>query len=181
MDLTKLTKNFKKNLYWNLTIVIIILILSIPFYISVLLKLLDQASPKQPRSDFVICTGLVKQPNCYDGDFPRPKFNWNFKAEKGISKQVACRVQIDDNGDFSSPEIDTGEVINADNVYTINKDGLIPNKEYYWRLKIKDTFNIWSDWVQGDETFIAVPFCKSGLNNNDCFYDCFYALSLNCG
>lgn len=174
MDLTKLTKNFKKNLYWNLTIVIIILILSIPFYISVLLKLFDQASSeqlcnsvllkpfdqassKQTRSDFAICTGSVEQPDCYDGDFPRPKFNWNFRLEKGISKQAACRVQIDDNGDFSSPEIDTGEVINTDNVYTINKDGLIPNKEYYWRLKVKDTFNIWSDWVQGDETFIVVP------------------------
>lgn len=159
MDLIKLIRNFRKNLYLNLSIAIIILILSVPFYTFILLKLSEQTIPKQTLSNFVICTSLVEQPDCYNEDFPAPKFSWNFKLEKGISKQASCRVQIDDNDDFSSPEIDTGEIINTGNSYTINEKGLLPNGEYYWRLKIKDNFDIWSDWVQGDEPFIIVPFC----------------------
>ncbi len=109
-------------------------------------------------TNFTICTSTVVQPACYSGSFPTPTLNWTVT---GSSSQTNYQVQIDNNSNFSSPEIDTGSVSSANKYYQVNAAKLSFGGTYYWRVKIMDNFGSWiGSWVNADSAFTTVPLCN---------------------
>lgn len=115
-------------------------------------------------TNFILCTAEVTQPICYTATAPTPTLNWTVT---GTSIQTAYWIQVDDNSDFSSPIIDTGEVVSTDLFYTISESmGLAFETTYYWRIRIRDNFNsIIDSWVEADEPFTTVANCTLGADN----------------
>ena len=108
-------------------------------------------------TDFTLCTSTVDQPSCYETLYPSPTLNWTVS---GASTQVSYWAQIDDNSNFLSNEINTGEVSSANDSYTVGGVALSFNEDYYWRIKIKDNFGSWiDDWVEAGTTFTTSPSC----------------------
>ena len=76
-----------------------------------------------------------------------PVLSWVF-LDPGDT-QSAYQIQIDNNSDFSSPEIDTGKVSNSSNTYSpLN---LSYNTAYYWRVKVWDSKDAVSSWASGSQ------------------------------
>ena len=72
-----------------------------------------------------------------------PTLQWNY-SDADSNPQTKYRVQVDDNSDFSSPAIDTGEVSSSANNYTTAPLG---DGRWYWRVMACDTD--WSNWSVG--------------------------------
>jgi len=128
----------------------------------------DLNKVKISQLDVKACTGTAEQPSCYSGDFPDPKLNWAVHSNISESPKYSIIIQIDDNSDFSSPEIDSGEITKNENIednnyednsYIVDGAGLEADKNYYWRIKIKNERGAWSEWAQEEEFFIISPFC----------------------
>jgi hypothetical protein len=65
------------------------------------------------------------------------------------STQVSYWLEVDDNSDFSSPEIQTGEVVSDAQYHFYNGGGLSVTKTWNWRLMVKDSYDSVTDWVSG--------------------------------
>ncbi len=115
-----------------------------------------------------VTTSSVDQPACYSGAYPTPTLNWVIGSEAvppaswPASSQVRYDIQIDDDSNFGSIDIDTGQVTSGDNFYTVNESGLSFGTGYYWRIRVRDNFNSWTDMVQGLDTL----FTTAGQCNN---------------
>jgi hypothetical protein len=61
-------------------------------------------------------------------------------------RHLASQWQLDDNSDFSSPEIDSG--ITSLNKTTMNVPSgkLTYSTTYYWRVRYEDSDSFWSEW-----------------------------------
>lgn len=81
---------------------------------------------------------------CQSG--PSAVFNWNF-IDPG-DNQSAYQIQVDNDSNFSSPEIDSNKINSSSNAYTVNL-GLSYNTSYHWRLKVWDGQNTASNWISG--------------------------------
>jgi len=97
------------------------------------------------------------QPACYSGSFPTPTLNWTVT---GSSSQTNYQVQIDNNSNFSSPEVnrDYSGLSNSSpttNNQTVSvaiaaaSNRIIYNTTYYWRVKVYDSNGADSGWVSG--------------------------------
>ncbi|MCD6500856.1 hypothetical protein J7K42_02455 [bacterium] len=77
-----------------------------------------------------------------------PIFSWTFSDPDGDT-QGAYQVQVDDNSDFSSPEIDSGKVLSSSESYAAPTP-LSYRTTYWWRLKVWDEGGTPSiDWISG--------------------------------
>ncbi len=103
-----------------------------------------------PGSDIQICTELINKDGCCSGFLINPVLPWSVTSVSGESQQIAYWLQVDDNDDFLSPEIDTGEIISSINFYTIQGEYLEEYRTYYWRVGVKDNFYSWTDWAEGE-------------------------------
>jgi len=112
---------------------------------------------QNPGTDFTLCTSTVDQPECYDTEYPTPTVNWTVS---GSSSQTQYEVEIDQNLNFNNLEIDTGAVTSGANSYTVDQDVLIFGHTYYWRVKIKDNYDSWSNWAEADSSFTASNACS---------------------
>lgn len=74
-------------------------------------------------------------------------FSWTF-SDPGDT-QSAYRIQVDNNSNFSSPEVDSGKVISSSNSYTTQSGKLSFNTTYYWRLMVWDSTDTASSWISG--------------------------------
>jgi PKD repeat protein len=74
-------------------------------------------------------------------------FSWTFTDPDGDS-QSAYQVQIDNNSNFSSPEVDSGKINSSSNSYS-PQTGLNYNTTYYWRVKVWDSEGNESSWSYG--------------------------------
>lgn len=81
---------------------------------------------------------------------PGITITWNFDDEDLEDSQSAYQVQIDDNSDFSTPEVDTEKIISSSNSYSTISGSLAYNKTYYWRVRVWDTKDGRFDWVKID-------------------------------
>ncbi len=91
----------------------------------------------------------VSQPDyCQSG--PQLTFSWRFQDPDGDS-QFAYQVQVDNNFDFSSPEVDE-KVNSSSQRYTTPFGKLNYNTTYYWRLKVWDSKGAQSSWILGPAT-----------------------------
>ena len=113
-------------------------------------------------SDFKLCTKEVKQADCYIDSSEEIIFYWEFSSLSVSSEQEVFEIQVADNVNFEIPAIDSGEIISKDNNFPIQSDFLENNKEYFWRVRVKDNKNYWSDWVISENSFRLSPSC---LNN----------------
>ena len=86
--------------------------------------------------------------NCQTISFPAVQVSWQFTHPEGDS-QSAYQVQIDNNPDFSSPEVDSGKINSSSNSYATLAGKLSWNTTYYWRLKVWDSNGLSSDWILG--------------------------------
>ncbi len=77
----------------------------------------------------------------------RPIFSWTFSDPEGDS-QGAYQIQVDNNSNFFSLEIDSGKVFSSSESYAAPTP-LSYNTTYYWRLKVWDNYDRESNWVSG--------------------------------
>ncbi len=89
----------------------------------------------------------VSQPDyCFSG--PGGIFSWVFSGTDVGGNQSAYQVQIDNNSGFTSPEDDSGKVISSSNSYATPLGKLSYNTNYYWRLKVWDSRDAASSWIE---------------------------------
>jgi hypothetical protein len=75
---------------------------------------------------------------------------WTFDDLDYGDSQTAYQIQIDDNSDFSSPEVDTGKLNFSSQFYLLDLRRLSFNTAYNWRLKVWDTIGPdASNWIVG--------------------------------
>jgi hypothetical protein len=74
-------------------------------------------------------------------------FSWKFTDPDGDS-QSAYQVQVDNNSNFSSPEVDSGKINSSSNSYS-PQSGLSFNTTYYWRVRVWDSKGNASSWSNG--------------------------------
>lgn len=115
-----------------------------------------------------VTTSTVSQPGCYSGAYPTPTLNWTigFDPTNPIyptgSSQIRYEVEIDNDSNFGSINIDTGEVVSGASSYTVNQSGLSFGTSYYWRIRVMDNFSSWTDWASGlDTIFTTNGICNS--------------------
>jgi hypothetical protein len=106
-------------------------------------------SPPEARNLKVI------QPDCCLTVYPKAIFKWEFFDPDFGEGQSAFRIQVDDNEDFSSPEIDTGKIMDMANEYHL-PSFLSFNKKYWWRIKVWDTKGSESSWTKSS-TYFETP------------------------
>jgi len=115
------------------------------------------------ESNITVCADAVDQPSCYTGSYPVPALSWTIGSDSegmwDASSQESYEVNIDNNSDFGSQEIDTGEVASTDISYTVDASGLSFNTIYYWRVAIKDDYDSWTDWSNADDSFTTAQQC----------------------
>jgi len=100
----------------------------------------------------IIVTGnppLATNLNATPGDYcfaasPSVSLNWTFSDPDAGDTQSAYQVQVDNNSDFSSPEVDSGKVISSNTTYSPN---LFFGITYNWRVKVWDSSNTDSSWA----------------------------------
>jgi hypothetical protein len=76
------------------------------------------------------------------------QFSWVFSDPDPSDFQDYYKIQIDNNSDFSSPEVDSGKVDSSSEVFT----PIYPfsyNDTYYWRVNVWDNNGADSGWVDG--------------------------------
>lgn len=120
------------------------------------------ALAQNPGSDITLCTSTVDQSSCYQGSYPTPTLNWTIS---GSSSQAQYQVQIDNNSDFSSPEIDTGWVVSTDDFYTVASSGLSFETSYYWRVRVIDDYSSQTNWAAADSSFETSAQCVVGASD----------------
>jgi hypothetical protein len=76
------------------------------------------------------------------------RFSWNFNDVDPDDFQDYYRIQIDNNSDFSSPEVDSGKVDSYSEAF--NPIYSFPyNDTYYWRVMVWDNNGADSGWNNG--------------------------------
>jgi len=71
-----------------------------------------------------------------------------FADSDGVDLHTASQWQMDDQSDFSSPDYDSGTDI--DHLTKVRAFGgsLVPETEYFWRVRYMDSRYRWSDWSE---------------------------------
>ena len=76
------------------------------------------------------------------------ELNWDYSDISNLP-QIAFQIQIDDNDNFSSPTIDTGEIARSDsqNIFSSSEiSNLLNGTKYYWQVRVRNSANDWSGW-----------------------------------
>lgn len=75
-----------------------------------------------------------------------PILDWNDFSDPDVGDtQIAYRLQIDNNSDFSSPVIDNILTLST-SLYSVPAATLVYNTTYYWRVRVQDQRELWSNW-----------------------------------
>lgn len=160
----KLKDFFKKNLFLSIFLFLFASFICVYFVWAY-----------NPGTNIRICTGSVDQPSCYHGAYPTPTLNWY--KQSGTSNQQKFQIQIDNNSDYGSPEIDSGTIISTAESYTVSTTGLNFNSLYYWRVRIEDNFGSWTGWAQGADTlFLTAGPCNNSPTASNLSYTSEYCV-----
>ena len=74
----------------------------------------------------------------------RPLHRFGF-VDPGDS-MAGFQIQWSDSTDFTTPDLDTGEVVSTLPQWTPTED-VSASETIYWRVRVKDTQGLWSDWA----------------------------------
>lgn len=102
---------------------------------------------KDNQAPSAINLSVIQPDYCRFG--PTGIFSWTFTDPNPRDTQSAYQVQVDNNSDFSSPEVDSGRVNSNSNSFATPSGKLIYNTTYFWRLMVWDNNNLASDWAAG--------------------------------
>ena len=75
-------------------------------------------------------------------------FSWEFSDPDAGDTQEYYQVQIDNNSNFSSLEVDSGKVHSSSEAYA-PAFSFLYNTRYYWRLMVWDNNDADSGWISG--------------------------------
>src|SRR3989339_587398 len=134
-------------------------------------------------SEYSVCTDVVSQPSCYAVSVPNPILYWQYNSTSNeycdcnntppgdcpygtpclAETQTAFAIEIDDNSDYSSPEVTIGPILNPNHFFQVNSTGLAFDRWYYWRLRVLTSMGTASDWVQCTGPFQINPRCGLGV------------------
>jgi hypothetical protein len=95
--------------------------------------IINNNQPPQARNLEAITTG---DQCCGVTAYPVVKLSFDFFDQDAGDIQSAYQIQIDNNFDFSSPELDTGQILSQSNQYA--PTSLSWDMTYYWRVKVWD-------------------------------------------
>lgn len=73
--------------------------------------------------------------------------SWQFSDPDPGDTQGAYQIQVDNNSNFSSPEVNSGKVYSSSETYTAT--GISYKTTYYWRLSVWDNNGAQSSWISG--------------------------------
>ncbi|MFC1741850.1 right-handed parallel beta-helix repeat-containing protein [Nanoarchaeota archaeon] len=113
--------------------------------------------PETNRADYRIGAPILSQPADEEivTDSRNPEYGWT-NPEHKLSDSVTYEIQVDDNPDFSSPELTQANISeNTINTLYWNSSSLNFSTEYSWRARADDTHNI-SIWST-TRTFRILP------------------------
>ena len=96
----------------------------------------------------------VTQPDYCIITWPAAIFSWQF-TDPDDDTQSAYQIQVDNNSNFSSPEVDTGKILSSSVSYATLSGALSWNTTYYWQLKVWDSKDLSSSWISGSS--FAIP------------------------
>lgn len=97
----------------------------------------------------------------------QPRIRWTFSDPDAGDTQVAYQVQIDDNGDFSSPEVDEGEIVSQSSSYLIPYPSpLSQDGTYYVRVRLEDSTLVWGDYSTPVTFVLDTTPPGSGVNGS---------------
>ncbi|MDO8260398.1 MAG: hypothetical protein Q7T50_02765 [Candidatus Magasanikbacteria bacterium] len=65
------------------------------------------------------------------------------------STQVSYWLEVDDDMNFGSPAIQTGEVASSAQFYFYGGTLLTEDRTWFWRIMVKDSYGSQTDWVDG--------------------------------
>lgn len=82
---------------------------------------------------------------------------WTYSDPNG-DPQASYKLQVDDNSDFGSMQIDTGIVDSSTHEYVTPAGVLLENQTYYWRVAVKDNTGEWS--VFSNVALFNTPSCE---------------------
>ena len=115
-----------------------------------------------PGSSFTICTGAVQLASCFSPSTSPARLNWTYSSPTSYG-QLAFWVQVDNNSNFSWPEVNTGWVFSptSNNYYDVPAGVLNASTQYYWRMAAADTNDSWSGWTSADTFFTTPALCNN--------------------
>lgn len=99
-----------------------------------------------------------------------PSLEWSAFGSLDGSTQINYQVQVDENPTFAAPLID--DVVASDgNSYAVGLGTLTYNTVYYWRVRVENSNNEWSEW--GDEGPAGESNCMTTQAHPapDCSFD----------
>lgn len=115
----------------------------------------------------------VTQPNyCISG--PAATINWTYSDPSG-SPQSAYQVQIDDQGSFNSPEVDSGKINSGSGSYFTGQGILQFNTTYRARVRTWNGYDSVSNWSNSSSTWetplyaypqVDFSWTANGVQNN---------------
>lgn len=109
---------------------------------------------------------------CVSG--PAATITWTY-SDPSASPQYAYQVQMDEQGSFQSPEVDSGKIISGSNSYFTGQGVLLFNKNYKTRVRVWNSYDMVSGWTVESGNFDTPPYAypqvdfywtANGIQNN---------------
>jgi len=75
----------------------------------------------------------------------QPILSWAYSSPNN-HPQIAYQILLDSHPDFSDPIIETNPIHSSINSYGIPANSLSWHARYYWRVRVQDDHQLWSEW-----------------------------------
>lgn len=94
-----------------------------------------------------------------DTNNAEPTLEWS-----SVSEAEKYHLQLDDNGDFNSPEIEVEDLSEAN--YDVGSGEISSDGTYYWRIRSKDVAWNFSNWSSADEFIVDTTNPNSSIKTD---------------